>query len=80
VGVRAPPQQSSLSPSSLVRTDRDGVSEDERSTSRVVEFSKVDMTIDLELSDVSTMGMTRTKSPSPPPTPMFDSQQVDSGV
>jgi hypothetical protein len=60
------------------RTGLDGASDDVRF--RVVELSKVDVTVDLELSDVSTMSMTRTKSPSLPPTTMFDREQTDLGV
>jgi hypothetical protein len=60
------------------RTELDGANDDEGS--RVAELSKMDVTIDLELSDVSTTSITRTKSPSLPPTTMFDREQTDSGV
>jgi hypothetical protein len=71
VGV-VPLQPSGVS-SSRVWTN---TSRDERSEG--FELSKLDVTVDLEVGVVPTM--TRTKSPSPPPTTMFDHQQVDSGV
>jgi hypothetical protein len=42
-----------------------------------VEQSKLSITIDLELDHGSTISMTRTKSPSPPPTRMFQDLNVD---
>jgi hypothetical protein len=63
---------------SPVRTRHDGNREEGRSGG--VELSKLDLTIDLELGDVSTMRMIRTKSPSPPATMMLECQNVDSGV
>ena len=42
------------------QTGGDSASEDEKS--RGVELSKLDLTIELELGDVSTISMTRTKS------------------
>jgi hypothetical protein len=74
VGAIPPPRSpTSLSP---VQTGRNSVSEAERS--RSVTLSELGMTIDFELSDVS--AMSTTKSLSPPPTIVFDGQQVDSGV
>ena len=61
----------------LVRTRHDGNREEERSGG--VKLSKLDLTVDLELGDVSTISMTRTKSPFPPPTTMFEGQNIDSG-
>jgi hypothetical protein len=56
---------------SPARTGRNENSEEERSGG--VELSKLDVSIDLELADLSTMSIPRTKSPSPPPPTMFHS-------
>ena len=71
VGV-VPPRQSliNFSPPSK---GRDGVSEEERSGS--IALSKLDITIDLELGDVPTASIARTKSPSP--TRMSKGQHAD---
>jgi hypothetical protein len=62
----------------LGRTRHDGNREEERSGGAAL--SKLDLTIDLELGDVSAIRMIRTKPPSPPVTTMLEGQNVDSGV
>ena len=78
VGV-LPPQQS-FTNFSPPRTASDGNGEELQSGD--VELSNLDVTVDLELSDVMTVSMARTslRSPSPPPSGLFEVQNVDSGV
>jgi hypothetical protein len=76
VGIQTPRQSLVSFPPS--RAGRDGTSEGDRS--KVVDSSKLDITVDLELNDIQTTSMARAKSPSPLPPTMFDGHQVDTGV
>ena len=72
VGVKTPGQSLiSFPPPQL---DRDGASEDERSSTGVeLPVLKLDITVDLELPDII---VARAKSPSPPPPTIFNGQLV----
>jgi hypothetical protein len=76
VGVVRPRQ--SLINLSPPRSGSDGNGEEPRFGD--IELSKVDVTVDLEQGDVATVSMVRTKSPSPPPSRIFEVQNVDLGV
>jgi hypothetical protein len=76
--VGAVPPQQSIIKFSPARTGHDGASVEERSA--VIELSKLDLTVDLPLGDVSAIAMTRSKSPSSPLPTILDGQTIDSGV